>query len=165
LWSCPLECCDLCSCCNTAEPTPIREDGFEATDYNLSRDQLGTQLDPPAHWSPGYPAIDELSATYALRPLIVIPIQDKVAQDPNYHLTVEDIQDWEKQYGRIPKGSVVFVRSDWSKEWPNPELAMRNFLGWGLRRSSSISSAKSCFTGMNRSIRTAHQILRAKLGT
>jgi len=25
-------------------PTPIRGDGFEATDYNLSRDQLGTQL-------------------------------------------------------------------------------------------------------------------------
>jgi len=60
----------------------------------------------------------------------VIPIQDKVAQDPNYHLTVEDIQDWEKQYGRIPKGSVVFVRSDWSKEWPNPELAMRRKFPW-----------------------------------
>jgi kynurenine formamidase len=24
-----------------------------------------------------------------------------------------------------PAGSVVFVRSDWSKEWPNPELAKR----------------------------------------
>ncbi|MBV8201622.1 MAG: cyclase family protein, partial [Acidobacteria bacterium] len=35
-------------------------DGFEATRYELATDQLGTQLDPPAHWNPDYPAIDEL---------------------------------------------------------------------------------------------------------
>ncbi len=109
----------------TSKPYSYKEDGFEATHYNLSTDQLGTQLDPPAHWNPDYPAIDELPATYAIRPLVVIPIQDKVAKDPNYHLTVEDIQIWEKKHGLIPQGSVVFVRSDWSKEWPNPELATR----------------------------------------
>jgi kynurenine formamidase len=109
----------------TSKPYSYKEDGFEATHYNLSTDQLGTQLDPPAHWNPDYPAIDELPATYAIRPLVVIPIQDKVAKDPNYHLTVEDIQTWEKKHGLIPEGSVVFVRSDWSKEWPNPELAKR----------------------------------------
>ncbi|HEY9598280.1 MAG TPA: cyclase family protein, partial [Cyanophyceae cyanobacterium] len=117
----------------TGKPYTYQKDGFEATAYNLSTDQLGTQLDPPAHWNPDYPAIDELPATYALRPLVVIPIQDKVTQDPNYHLSVQDIQDWEKKYGTIPKGSVVFVRSDWSKEWPSPELATRTkFPGVGL---------------------------------
>src|SRR5437588_7797499 len=30
------------------------KDGFEATHYDLSTDQLGTQLDPPAHWAPEY---------------------------------------------------------------------------------------------------------------
>ncbi|MDZ8226147.1 cyclase family protein [Nostoc sp. ChiVER01] len=109
----------------TGEPYTYQKDGFEATHYNLSTDQLGTQLDPPAHWNPDYPAIDELPATFAVRPLVIIPIQDKVVKDPNYHLSVKDIQDWERKYGRIPQGSVVFVRSDWSKEWPNPELATR----------------------------------------
>lgn len=109
----------------TGNPYNYKEDGFEATHYNLSTDQLGTQLDPPAHWAPEYPSIDELPATYAIRPLVVIPIQDKVAKDPNYHLKVEDILAWETKHGKIPEGSVVFVRSDWSKEWPNPELATR----------------------------------------
>ncbi len=104
----------------TLQPYTYEKDGFEATHYDLSTDQLGTQSDPPAHWNPDYPAIDELPATFAVRPLVVIPIHDKVAKDPNYHLTVQDIQDWEKQYGKIPEGSVVFVRSDWSKEWPKP---------------------------------------------
>src|SRR4028119_224456 len=34
-------------------------DGFEATHYDLPTDQLGTQLDPPAHGNPDYPAIDD----------------------------------------------------------------------------------------------------------
>ncbi|HTS04340.1 MAG TPA: cyclase family protein, partial [Candidatus Eisenbacteria bacterium] len=101
------------------------KDGFEATHYDLSTDQLGTQLDPPAHWNPYYPAIDELPATYTIRPLVVIPIQDKVAKNPGYQMTVDDIQAWEQRNGQIPEGSVVFIRSDWSKGWPNPDLATR----------------------------------------
>ncbi|HEX4996806.1 MAG TPA: cyclase family protein [Terriglobia bacterium] len=101
------------------------KDGFEATAYQLSTDQLGTQLDPPAHWAPEYPAIDELPPTYAVRPLVVISIVDRVGADPGYHLQVADIERWEAQHGRIPAGSVVMVRSDWSKAWPDPELATR----------------------------------------
>lgn len=107
--------------------------GFEATDYALKTDQLGTQLDPPAHWAPEYPAIDELPATYAIRPLVVISIVEQVKTNPNYHLQVADIEAWEAQHGRIPEGSVVFVRSDWSKAWPDPKLAtLKEFPGVGL---------------------------------
>lgn len=114
----------------TGKAYSYKDDGFEATRYNLATDQLGTQLDPPAHWNPDYPAIDELPATFAVRPLVVISIVEKVAKDPGYQMTVEDVLDWEKRNGRIPEGSVVFIRSDWSREWPNPELAARtNFPG------------------------------------
>lgn len=109
----------------TNVPYTYDKDGFEATHYDLSTDQLGTQLDPPAHWNPSYPAIDELPPTYTVRPLVVIPIQEKVAKDPGYQMSVEDIQAWEARNGRIPEGAVVFIRSDWSKEWPNPELPLR----------------------------------------
>jgi kynurenine formamidase len=109
----------------TGKPYHYKDDGFEATRYMLATDQLGTQLDPPAHWNPDYPAIDELPPTFAIRPLVVISIVAQVLKNPGYHLTVADIQDWEKQHGRIPEGAVVFVRSDWSKDWPNPLLATR----------------------------------------
>src|SRR5258708_188290 len=100
-----------------------KKHGFEATEYRLTTDQLGTQLDPPAHWAPEYPSIDELPATYAVRPLVVISIVEQVKKDPNYALKVSDIEDWESRHGRIPAGSVVFVHSDWSKAWPDPKLA------------------------------------------
>ena len=109
----------------THKPYTYEADGFEATHYDLSTDQLGTQLDPPAHWNPSYPAIDELPPTYTVRPLVVISIQDKAAKDSGYQMTVADIRDWEKRNGTIPEGSVVFVRSGWSKAWPDPALATR----------------------------------------
>ncbi len=99
------------------------KDGFEATRYSLGTDQLGTQLDPPAHWAPHYPAIDELPPTFAVRPLVVISIVKQVEKDPGYALQVSDIERWEKEHGKIPAGSVVMVRSDWSKRWPDPKLA------------------------------------------
>lgn len=109
----------------SGQPYRYSKDGFEATRYNLASDQFGTQLDPPAHWAPEYPAIDELPATYAVRPLVVISIVENVAKDPGYHLQVRDIEQWEARNGRIPEGAVVMVRSDWSREWPQPELATR----------------------------------------
>jgi kynurenine formamidase len=109
----------------TGRPYRWAKDGFEATRYVLATDQFGTQLDPPAHWSPDYPAIDELPPTFAVRPLVVISIVDQVAKAPGYHLSVEDIRRWEAEHGRIPEGSVVFVRSDWSKAWPDPALSDR----------------------------------------
>jgi kynurenine formamidase len=107
----------------TGEAYTYEHDGFEATRYELTTDQFGTQLDPPAHWAPEYPAIDELPPTYALRPLVVISIVDEVARDPGYHLTVADVEHWESLHGKVPPGSVVMVRSDWSKRWPDPKLA------------------------------------------
>ena len=109
----------------TGKPYQYQADGFEATRYQLSTDQFGTQLDPPAHWAPEYPAIDELPPTYAVRPLVVISIVDQVAREPGYHLQPADIAHWEVRHGRIPAGSVVMVRSDWSKAWPDPALATR----------------------------------------
>jgi kynurenine formamidase len=108
----------------TGEPYRYAEHGFEATAYELSTDQLGTQLDPPAHWAPEFPAIDELPPTYAVRPLVVVSIVPQVEKDPKYALQVSDLRAFEREHGRIPRGSVVMVRSDWSKRWTDdPEEA------------------------------------------
>ena len=110
----------------TGIPYTWAKDGFEATSYALATDQLGTQLDPPAHWNPDYPSIDELPPTFAVRPLVVISIVDQVAKDPGYSLSLDDIQTWEATHVQIPEGAVVFIRSDWSKSWPDPALSTRS---------------------------------------
>ena len=99
--------------------------GFIATAYELSTDQYGTQLDPPAHWNPKGATISDLPPTYAVRPLVVIDVHQKVARDPGYHATVADIQAWEKRHGPIPEGGVVMIRSDWYKRWNQTERFMQ----------------------------------------
>jgi kynurenine formamidase len=111
---------------STRRPYTYGKDGFEATAYSFSTDQFGTQLDPPAHWAPEYPGIDELPPTYTLRPLVVISIVPQVRNNPKYALKVSDVLAFERTYGRVPAGSVVMVRSDWSKKWTNyPAQAKR----------------------------------------
>lgn len=106
--------------------------GFIATTYHIPTDQYGTQLDPPAHWDAYYPTIDELPSTYCVRPLVVIDIHEKVAKEPGYHCAVEDIEAWEAEYGTVPEGAVVMVRSDHSKKWPAKDFANKPFPGVSL---------------------------------
>ena len=100
-------------------PLTYEANGLETTAYTLVADQFGTQLDPPAHWHQCFPAIDELPPTLALRKLAVISIAEKVTADRNYHLTAADVREWEAAHGAIPEGSIVMVRSDWCKRWPD----------------------------------------------
>ncbi len=115
------------------EEFTYEEHGFIATAYELPTDQYGTQLDPPAHWDEFGATISDLPATYAVRPLVVIDIHEKVAANAGYHCSVEDIGAWETKYGRIPEGAVVMVRSDWHKRWADVERFNRKpFPGIGL---------------------------------
>lgn len=108
----------------TGTPYTYAKDGFEATAYTIATDQFGTQFDPPAHWAPEWAAIDEVPATYSVRPLVVINMAPATRKDPKAFLHVKQVKAFEKKHGRIPAGSVVFVRTDWSKRWTtDPEQA------------------------------------------
>ena len=95
----------------------IKHHGFIATEYHLPTDQYGTQLDPPAHWNPRGATISDIPPTYAIRPLVVIDIHEKVLENEGYHCQADDIIEWEHNNGKIPPGAVVMIRSDWHKKW------------------------------------------------
>jgi kynurenine formamidase len=105
---------------NRGDAFSYSKHGVGITSYIFGSDQVGTQLDPPAHWNALGATISDLPPTYAVRPLVVINIAGKVHKNPAYHASVADILNWEEQHGQIPAGSVVMIRSDWSKFWNNP---------------------------------------------
>jgi kynurenine formamidase len=45
----------------------------------------------------------------------VLDVSADVQKDPNFLLTVERVQQWERQYGRIPAGAWFLLRTLWSK--------------------------------------------------
>lgn len=81
--------------------------------------QFGTHIDFPAHFVKGAPLSDSYGVENMMYPLCVIDITDKVAEDVHYAVTADDIRAYEAQYGPIPDGAFVALRTDWYKRWPD----------------------------------------------
>ncbi len=99
------------------QPFSYGGQGFVATAVSLPTDQMGTQLDPPAHWNEYGATISDLPPTVALRPLVVIDLTQKTAAHAGYHASVADVTDHERKHGKVPEGAAVFFRTDWSRKW------------------------------------------------
>ncbi|MEZ4825487.1 MAG: cyclase family protein [Bacteroidia bacterium] len=101
--------------------------------------QWGTHVDPPAHFIQGLRTVDQIDLKEMILPLVVIDVHQKVAQNPDYTLTMEDVQAWESNHGQIPAGAFVAMRTDWSKRWPDmaamqnkDETGIAHYPGWSL---------------------------------
>jgi len=101
--------------------------------------QWGTHVDPPAHFVKGLRTVDQIDVKEMILQLVVIDVHEKVAADPDYTVTMDDVRNWEKRNGPIPSGAFVAMRSDWSGRWPNMALMMNvddkgiaHYPGWSL---------------------------------
>ena len=102
----------------------VEKDGFHAERF-CHVGQWGTHVDPPAHFHQGLKTVDQLDPKESVLRLVVIDVHDKVAANPDYTLTLDDVEAWEAKHGPIPEGAFVAMRTDWSKRWPD-NAAMQN---------------------------------------
>lgn len=84
-------------------------------------ENTGTHVDAPAHFIEGNRAIDELPLSELIVPAVVIDVQDKVASNPAYELTAEDVLGWESEHGEVPAGALVILNTGWHKRFDEPE--------------------------------------------
>jgi kynurenine formamidase len=112
--------------------------GFVSHEYRFVG-QWGTHVDPPVHFHAGLRHQDEIPVEEMLLPLVVLDISQPVALDPDYCVTPSDLASWERRWGRVPEGSFVALRSDWSKRWPDQARMMNrdadgicHYPGWSL---------------------------------
>ena len=96
----------------------IPKDGFLVQQFTHVG-QWGTHIDAPAHFHEGLRSIDQIPPTEMLMPLVVLDVHSKVALNPDYTLTIADVEAWEKKHGRIPAHAFV------AKRWPD-DAAMQN---------------------------------------
>ncbi len=116
----------------TYRPYTLAQDGFRTTYYSMVG-QYGTHVDPPAHFHENALTMDRIPLREMILPLVVFDITPWLEKDPNHAITVEDIQAWERKYGRVPAGSFAALRTDMYKDWKNPERFKRYpFPGWSL---------------------------------
>ena len=101
--------------------------------------QFGTHIDFPGHFIKGRELSERYNVRQLVMPLCVIDITQKVEKDPCYAVTRDDIKNYEEQYGDIPEGAFVALRTDWSKKWPDmgalsrlDEEGNEHFPGWSM---------------------------------
>src|SRR6188508_1701518 len=100
----------------TAEPFKLETDFEGVTDkgyfYSAYRysaaEHGGTHLDSPVHFAKGHYTVDQLPLEQLMGSAIVIDVTAQCASNPDYLVSVADIENWEKRNGKIGTGTIVF---------------------------------------------------------
>lgn len=95
----------------------------------------GTHMDAPVHFHEGGATADDVALDRLVGPAAVVDVTDRVGSDADYRVTVDDLQAWEVDHGRIPEGALVLIRTGWDRRWPDPE----RYLGTERRGREAVS--------------------------
>src|SRR5699024_12429582 len=79
-------------------------------------------IDAPSHFAEGKRDLLDIPQKERVLPLYVIHLEDKVKDDPGYAVTVEDIQNFEAEYGEIPADSFVALSRGWYKRFYDSDV-------------------------------------------
>ncbi len=135
-------------------------------------EHTGTHFDAPVHWVTGKDlpnnTTDTLVVQNLVAPAVVVDCSKDAANNGDYILTVPVLEAWEAAHGRIPAGSWVLFRTDWSKRsgaayanmqadgahTPGPDTAAveflvgRGILGFGVETIGTDAGQAHLFTPM-----------------
>ncbi len=82
-------------------------------------EHTGTHFDAPIHWISGKDlpdaTVDAIAADAFIRPVSVIDCSAQSAEDEDFLMSPDFVQNWEAKHGTIKSGSWVLMRTDWSK--------------------------------------------------
>jgi kynurenine formamidase len=89
-------------------------DGVFSRVVSLS-EHSGTHLDAPAHFAAGAATVDQVSAERLVCQLAVVDIRDRTAENPDYRLSVADIERDEHREGPITSSAAVAILTGWGE--------------------------------------------------
>src|SRR5687767_8095099 len=78
----------------------LHDNGVEANSWRI-HEHLGTHTDAPNHFVANQKSLDQIELKDLIVPVVVIDIEDKASKSSDAELTVEDIMEFEKEFGKI----------------------------------------------------------------
>lgn len=98
---------------------------FYAANAFCSPEHGGTHLDAPIHFGENRYTSEQIPLQQLVGPAIVIDVAAVAAQNSDYRLTLSDVFEFERMHGMIQPGTIVLLRTGWSRHWPD----RRRYLG------------------------------------
>jgi kynurenine formamidase len=108
--------------------TPVRRtlknytpDGFYSQEWTFG-EHSGTHMDAPGHFVEGGRMVPDLRPRELILPVVVIDISGRAASEPDAVVTVDDLRQFERRHGRIPRKALVAMNSGWDAKLGTPEF-------------------------------------------
>jgi kynurenine formamidase len=128
----------------TADPFRLDKvaDGVTPAGYYYAANNLftsehgGTHVDAPVHFAEGKPTVDRIPLQRLVGRAVVVDVADRADADPDYQITVADIERQEGQDGRIPDDAIVLFRTGYSRRWPDAA----KYLGTAERGADGVKN-------------------------
>ena len=84
----------------------------------------GTHLDAPVHFFEGKKTVDQLEIDQLNGQAMVIDVSDSCADNRDYQISQEDIENWENENGRLPDNCILLFKTGFGKFWPDKNKYM-----------------------------------------
>jgi kynurenine formamidase len=97
---------------------------YAANEYSAA-EHGGTHVDAPIHFAENGRTIDQVSLEEWIGTAVKIDVVKKCEENRDYLLQVDDILNWEKEYGKIPDGAwVIMYTGIDTKYYPDKEKVL-----------------------------------------
>lgn len=116
---------------------------FYAANRYRASEHGGTHIDAPIHFAEGHKTVDQLSLDQLTGLAAVVDVSARALKDPDYRITVADLQVWESQHGTIPTGAILLLHTGFARYWPDA----KKYLGTDEQGTNGV--AKLHFPGLH----------------
>jgi len=93
-------------------------------------EHVGTHFDAPIHWHTGRELenVAEISPGRLIGPAVVLDVSEACSLNPDYLVTLDDIQELERRHGPLPANGWLLIRTGWDLRYGDENA----FLGLDL---------------------------------
>jgi kynurenine formamidase len=98
----------------------ISEQGYYLRRFCLG-EHSATHMNAPVSFHQDGFSIDAYQPDSLVVPAVVVDVRDRAEASPDYCLTREDLQNWEREFGTVPMRSVALLYTGWQARWDSPE--------------------------------------------
>ncbi|MCM8570606.1 cyclase family protein [Gramella jeungdoensis] len=109
--------------------------GFYYSANNFSTaEHGGTHIDAPIHFAEGAQTVDQIPLENLIGDAVKVNVSDSTLKNPDYLISLKDLQNWEKEHGPIPNGGIVLFQTGFGNYYPNA----KKYLGTDKRGPEAV---------------------------
>jgi len=121
----------------------VTDKGYYYASNNFSGNEHGgTHLDAPVHFAQGHWTVEQIPLDRLIGSAVVVDVSAASAANADYQVSIADFTGWEGTHGAIEPDSIVLIRTDFAKRWPDA----RSYLGTDEKGEGAV--AKLHFPGL-----------------